>query len=295
MTKIGRNDECLCGSKKKFKKCCLNRDIVLPPKIKNNVEASENILVKTLTDELFQPMRLYYIVHDKSQLEICFRQLKCMQYHENLNDWVIEYTNEAEQLNLKVSPANVPKEAQPLIIATFYIEHETSLLIDVRSIERAEKMVEFINKHIPKNVTEITHAAIYNQVITVSSNTKESINNIDYDDIFNQKNIIIIDPKKTMREMNELAEKYENDEERFEALMKMTQDNVKKPLPTVEKFPVYFYEEGIKSFATSCQMRQMIAMKHYFGEENYSFYDLLQELGHKNINKFQIEGGWVKK
>ena len=104
----------------------------------------------------------------------------------------------------------------------------------------------------------------------------------------------VIDPETTIREMNEFAEKYDNSEDRLQALMERTQENAKKPLPKVEKFPVHFYEEGIESFSTSCQMRQMIAMKHYYGETNYSFYDLTQEFFKKNLDK-QIEGGWVRK
>ncbi|MCW5590213.1 MAG: hypothetical protein KIT27_11205 [Legionellales bacterium] len=41
-------------------------------------------------------------------------------------------------------------------------------------------------------------------------------------------------------------------------------------------------------------MRQFIAIKHYNGDLNYSFYDLTQEFFSKNREQFQIEGGWVK-
>ena len=41
-------------------------------------------------------------------------------------------------------------------------------------------------------------------------------------------------------------------------------------------------------------MRQMIAMKHYYGDINYSFYDLTQELL-KNSNGSKVKEGWIKK
>jgi hypothetical protein len=56
----------------------------------------------------------------------------------------------------------------------------------------------------------------------------------------------------------------------------------KKPLPEVEKAPIYYYEEGIGFFETACRFRQMIAMQHYLGREDYSFYDLVQELLQKS-------------
>ena len=170
------------------------------------------------------------------------------------------------------------------------------MLVDVRSIERASKLIEFINKHVPKNVAEITHAAIYNELITASHDKmNEGLNDIDYDDIFNQKNIFVVDPEKAIRDAEEIAEKYSNKDERIHAIIQKTQVDAKQPLPKVEKFPVHFYEEGIGSFSMTCQMRQVIAMKHYEGNVAYSFYDLTQEFLNKNSNKHQVEGGWIKK
>lgn len=265
-----------------------------PPK-SNNTKSSEKFLVKTLTDEFFQPMRLYYIVYDKAQLEKCFKKLKCMKYDENLDDWIIMYTDEAGKIGLQVSPKKVPKKAQPLVIASIYTESENTMLVDVRSIERAAKIIELIDKYVPKKVAEITHTAIYNKLITVNGNNQESVNDIDYDEIFSQMNITVIDPEKTIKESEKIAAQYKDKEERIQAIIQKTQDDAKKPLPEVEKFPIYFYEEGITAFATACRMRQMIAMKHYQGYQNYSFYDLTQEFVSENIDKLQTEGGWVRK
>ena len=63
MIKIGRNALYDCGSGKKYKKCCLSREVGMPAVTKSE-EASKKVLVKTLADGLFQPMRLYYTIHD---------------------------------------------------------------------------------------------------------------------------------------------------------------------------------------------------------------------------------------
>ncbi len=295
MSKVGRNEDCPCGSKKKHKKCCLARDIIIPQQSIKNDHQSERILIKTLTDELFQPMRLYYIVHDKAHLETCFKSLRCLKYDEKLNDWVVEYRDEAADLKLGVKPEKVPKEAQPLIIATIYIENETTMLVDIRSIERAKKLIEFIDIWVPRTAAEITHAAIYNQLITTSRNkTSKELSDIDYDDIFNQKNIFVVDPDRAIHDAEEIAKKHKNKNEKLHAIMEKVEENSKKQLPKVEKLPIHFYEEGINTFSMACQMRQMIAMKHYYGDINYSFYDLTQELV-KNSNGSKIKRGWIKK
>ena len=240
---------------------------------------NNKIIVKTLTNKFFQPIRLYYIVHNKVALENTFRKLSCFNFDEKLLDWVLEYSNEAESIGLNVTPNQVPKNAQPLVIATLYLDDKHTMLIDVRSVERAVALIKFINSHIPKNVSEITHAAIYNKLITVSNDSyNKEINDVDYDEIFNSKNIFVRDPDQAITESTAIAEKYDNNDDKINALLKHSEENSKKSLPTTEKFPVHFYEEGIEHFATSCQMRQMIAMKHCAGEKNYSFYDLTQEL-----------------
>lgn len=294
MSKTGRNDSCSCGSGRKYKKCCLSRDVTIPQKSIDTCK-SEKILVKTLTDELFQPMRLYYIVHNREQLESCFRDLKCFEYNKDLDDWAVEYTNEAANIGLKVKPESVPKAAQPLVIATIYIENDTTMLVDVRSIERASKLIEFLDRHVPKTFAEITHAAIYNRLITVSGDrAQEGISDIDFDEIFNQKNVFVIDPEKAFRDAEEIAKKYDDKDARLHAMMQKTQEESKKPLPLVEKFPAHYYEDGIESFSMSCQMRQVIAMKHYYGDVNYSFYDLTREFLNKNMDNLQVKEGWVK-
>ena len=182
-------------------------------------------------------MRLYYIVHDKDRLEACFKGLKCLKYHDELNDWVVEYADEAAKIGLGVEPNKVPKEIQPLIIATIYIENDTTMLVDVRSIERASKLIEFINKYVPKNTAEITHAAIYNQLITASGDrAQEGISDIDYDEIFNQKNIFVVDPEKAIRDAELIAEKHQDKDERIQEMMKKTREDSKKPLRKWKNF-----------------------------------------------------------
>jgi len=279
-TKIGRNDPCHCGSGKKFKKCCASRDITVSRKSNNNnLNSSEKILVMTLTDELFQPMRLYYIVHDKEKLKSLLKNLKCVEYDENLKDWVIYYADEAAKIKLKVPPSKVPKQARPLVIATIYIDNEHAMLIDIRSIERASKLIEFIDKYIPKAVVQITHAAIYNQLISSLKDAPKSAIDVDYDVIFSQKNTTTKDPEKYAKELKAFAAK--NKKERIQALIKRNEGESKKQLPKVEKFPVHYYEEGIDSFNVTCRMRQVIATQHYLGNEDFSFYDLVHKMVHQ--------------
>ena len=288
MNKTGRNIDCPCGSGKKYKKCCLYKSVTSPSKLKN-VDLSKGTLVKTLTDELFQPVRLYYTIYNKPKLIAHFKNLKCIDYDADLDEGILMYIEEATDFNLNVAPNKIPKKAQPLIIAKLFIEDKNTLLIDLRSIERAAEIILFMDKHISQTVIKITHAAIYNKLISTSHRKFKDITNIDYDDLFNEKRITFNDPEKKISETKAIFASHKNKEEAIKALSQKTEDDAKKPLPEVEKFPIYYYEEGITHFKTACQFRQIIATQHFLGEKNFSFHDLIQELLYKNQDQFFTE------
>jgi len=281
MEKHARNKLCPCGSGIKHKRCCLNRGVGVINEA--NMDFSSPLLIRTLTEELFQPVRLYYTLHDRAKLDRVFEQLTCMEYNEALEDWTLTYAAEAAEIHLEVPPNKVPAPAQPLILATIYFEHD-EMLVDLRSIERAVKIIEFINQHVPRAVVEITYTAIYNKLITADNDDLTSISEFDFDEIFNDERITIMNPDDIVSEMESAASQYENKDEAWQAAQRASDDAAKKPLPEVEKMPIYYYEEGIDHFETMCKFRQMIAAQHFFGRKDYSFYDLTQELLHRVEN-----------
>jgi hypothetical protein len=44
------------------------------------------------------------------------------------------------------------------------------------------------------------------------------------------------------------------------------------------KFPVHFYEDGIKSFETALRLRQMVAFEHWQGNTSFTFGDIVQKI-----------------
>jgi hypothetical protein len=294
MSKAGRNDECPCGSGLKFKKCCLPKES--NRMVTSRASGSSKVkLAKTLTDEFFQPMRLYYTIHDQAQLKTYLQNLKCIHHENAAQDWDIQYCHEAAELGLSVASEKIPKSMQPLVIGTIYIKTTSLMLLDVRSIERAEKLIKFIDRYIPKMAAEITHAAIYNQLVTLDEN---NIQDIHYDEIFNEAHFKLSGSEMPIPDAKLFAKQYPDPAERAKAGTKIIEENAKKPLPKVEKFPVHFYEDGLSGFSIACRTRQRIAMKHYQGYTDYTFYDLMQEFAQSPtvidcLEDFQNGKPWI--
>ena len=53
---------------------------------------------------------------------------------------------------------------------------------------------------------------------------------------------------------------------------------VKEPLTEVESFPIHYYEDGITGLEGCLTMREAIALQHWNGNKNYTFYDLMQQI-----------------
>ena len=279
MVKIGRNAPCPCGSGKKYKKCCLHDGSDFQSTAPCRSYKSSNLkIIKTLTDEFFQPVRLYYVLHNKESLVTHFQQLKCMDYDEEFDAWVLSYNNEAANLGLAVPAKKVPQEAQPLIIATIYIKHNDSVLIDVRSIERAIKLIQFINAHVPRDVAEVTHAGIYNGLIGLGQTSVKKLKeaDIDYDELFDET-VIANSSEEKLQDHKALVAQY-GKEEAARIFFQHVEDSAKKPLPKVEKLPLHYYEDGIEKAEMMFTLRQVVALEHFRGNTDFSFYDAVAEV-----------------
>lgn len=74
MVKIGRNDKCACGSGKKYKKCCLEKDAQL----KTN-QVVHNPVTRWLTYEEVNDMSTDEIIHKLGELGISFNREEFLQ------------------------------------------------------------------------------------------------------------------------------------------------------------------------------------------------------------------------
>ena len=92
----------------------ISRKLFRAKKSKSFKNLDSSTLLMTMTEEFFQPARIYYDVRDQVALQDIFMDLKCMDYDDQNNCWVWNYTEEAKNINLKRSWSELPKESHPL-------------------------------------------------------------------------------------------------------------------------------------------------------------------------------------
>ena len=260
---VGRNDPCPCGSGIKYKKCCLAATTATAASVITPKPTSTRQYVGTMTGEVFIPIRLYYKINDKIGVETAFRKLECMDYDPANDRWTWLFDNEAKHLKFEKSYSSIPVHRRPIILGSFYSRVDTEMYIDVGSVDRAVKAVEFFDKHIDRSVAEVTYFAIYNKITSDEAEKPGPC----FDSLFSDVRTDLID------------QKMEANITRISEAVKAGQflDIVnERKFELVEAHHVNYYAEGVVQLKTSLELREAVAVARWNGNPDYCMNDLIK-------------------
>lgn len=222
-------------------------------------------IIKTMTGEIFLPIRLYYNLHSKSGLQARLSNLSCMNYDRAGNRWVWLYDGEAKNLKLSVPYSSIPPDKRPIILGSFYSRVDDQMYLDVGSVERAIKAIEFFDKRIKKAVAEVEYVAIYNKVCS----TMDEHPGYCFDKLFSNVRTNAIDLAVEFK-LEDARKSIE--EGRAGEMMNA------KNFELVEAFPAHYYEDGISHVGTSLKARQTVAVARWNGQTDYCMTDLIKDV-----------------
>ena len=200
-----------------------------------------------------------------------------MDYDSELRRWVWLYSAEAAELQFK----NQPDTEVPIVIGEFVLKGSNEAVLNVRSVERAIKAIPFFDRYIARDVAEVTHITIINKLFSV-----EEVLSIErLDQLFERSDITVRKPEAIMGKLLEIKAGTDNKLERLAAFGQFVTELASEPEPEIEKFPAYYYEDGIESLNLALRQRQFVALEHWKGNTNYTAMDAIREFVTK------IEGG----
>jgi hypothetical protein len=199
---------------------------------------TDQALLATITGEAFQPVRLYYRVVDREAVLRAFRKLRCVDYDATQKRWVWLYQHEASSLRFKRSYADLPKQLRPIVLGSFFLRGADTLILDVRSPERALAALRFFDKHLPRKAAQVTEAEIVNKLFPLAGNE-----HLAPAQLFDHQESARRDPEA---------------------------------LPDIDRLPIRFYEDGIDQFALAVKVRQIVASEHWLGNTKCSLLDAIK-------------------
>lgn len=233
---------------------------------------SEKTIGMTATGEIFQPVRLYYTVLNRQEVEKRLARLRCIEVDTSQKRWVWLYTDEAKAINFKNDFHSIPEEMSPIVIGSFVWKNDETLILDVRSFERALEAIPFFDKYIPRSLAKTTHCATVNRIFEMAESAPSNF------DIFFEGNdkLVEINPNAFMDRAREtpLSKNGSPDLQAITSFLGNEMDRFFE----VEKFPLHFYEDGLTSLKGSFTLRRIIAIKRWEGDTNYSYKDVFKNM-----------------
>jgi hypothetical protein len=221
-------------------------------------------IIKTMTGEVFLPIRLYYNLHSKSGLQARFINLLCMNYDHAGDRWTWLYDGEAKNLKFSVPYSSIPPHKRPIILGSFYSRVDGQMYLDVGSVERAIKAIEFFDRRIKRVVAEVEYVAIYNKVCS----SMEEHPGYCFDKLFSEihtEGIDLIVEKKLADATTSIKEG------RIVEMMNT------RNFELIEAFPTHYYEDGVHNLETSLIARQAVAVARWSGKADYCMTDFIRD------------------
>ena len=253
------------------------RVIIPNPEVGAADQTGERRLALTTTGELYQPARVYFQVHDHRVLMRSLNRLRCISADPPNHRMCWTYTDEAKKLKLPYQRPKIPA-GESLILGSLRIRDSLDLMVlDVRSFDRAVQAVTFFGRQIPRRLAEPTRITIVNSLFDGGSGSLPKPEDLFADtDLENY-----VDSEMGLDDMMESVNKVKGELARLEALMSALETRSRRPLPIIETLPVRFHEDGIGPLKNALESRQVVAMKHWDGESEFSMHDLVQIIADK--------------
>ena len=234
----------------------------------------EQTLLATMTGEHFQPVRLRYQVLNRSGLLRAFEKLSCIDRDQTQQRWVWLYAHEAKKLKFPRSHAQIPQELHPIVIGSFFLRPEATLLLDLRSCERAILAIPFFDKMLPRKLVRLVNAEIVNRLFPATDANQQ----LTPTTLFDSQPITAIDPEALLRRFMEKMSNITDPNEKARMLIEEGKTAAREPLPEMERFPVHYHEDGLAGFKLAVRVRQIVALKHWQGYHEYTLNDTIQAL-----------------
>ena len=157
------------------------------------------------------------------------------------------------------------------MIGSLFLRTKETLLLDLRSCERALLAIPFFDRHLPRRLVEVVDAEVVNRLFPAT----ESNLKLTPDALFDRQIGTGVDPESLVQRLAEKTAHAEDLQERLKIVIEDLTSRAKEPLPEIERFPVHYAQDGIGGFQLALRLRQIVAMEHWQGNTDYTLQDAI--------------------
>jgi hypothetical protein len=155
------------------------------------------------------------------------------------------------------------------------------LLLDVFSMQRVTTAIQFFDAKINRRLACVSRLRVVNQCFDARTGVSEIEMHPSFDVFFDRDDVYIPDPEAYVAEMETIAARYENPDERVKAITDYVERQSSLPVPTIEEVPIFPQEPAFADRLAAQLVAQMIvAVEHLRGNTRYTRQDAIQALLH---------------
>ena len=233
----------------------------------------EKKLLMTMTGEMHQPVRLYYQVFNQAAVLKAFAKLRCLDEDQDNQRWVWLYHGEAKKLKFHKSYSAIPRQSRPIVLGVFRFPSAQDMTLDVRSWERATHAVVFFDRYLKRSIAHVMHAAIVNRLFPYTTDGLPVLAAL-----FAPAQVTEIDGEAVLRRIAASLQTIQDPQQRLDRAFTLMEQQSHERLPEVEKLPVHYYAEGVRSFETTLRLRQIVAFEHWRGNTACTLGEVIQKV-----------------
>lgn len=225
--------------------------------------AKERRLLVTMTNEPFQPVRLYYATPDQSFVVERLRRLECMV--EALPERCWQWLFHAEAASLRFAAGgydDVPKEKRPIVLGRIRFPKRGGMTLQTNSIERAIAGARFFALRLGPEVVAMRCRVVNRCFAADEGQPDKLMATLDQD-------VTVIDPREAEAALRRELKGVRPSQDAERAAAEFLQRRIKsqEDVPMVEDFPLAPEEETpeFQHLATTLQFRFVRAFEHWRG------------------------------
>jgi len=231
-------------------------------------------LLATMTNEPFQPVRLYYAIPDESFVIERLRRLGCVAEASHERCWQWLYHAEAGALRFAGGEyGDVPKERRPIVLGRIRFPKHGRMTFETNSIERAIVGARFFAPRFGPEVVAMRCRMVNRWFAADEGDPHELMGVLDRD-------VTVIDPREAEAELIRDLAGARSPEDAQRAMAERMKRRLEsgEDVPAVEDFPLAPEEETpeFERLATALEFRLMRALEHWNGNTHLTLSAIIE-------------------
>ena len=254
-------------------------------------ERLQKPFLTTETGEAYQPIRIRYDLLQQVQPSKLLDQLKCCVRRTDAPGWDWLWCEECHDVQFTATTPE-QQDVQRLRLGSLIIVDQT-LYLNLPSFKRACLAVSFFQKYLSVDVM-IRQADFVNKVFGMNEPLPRGLT-----ELFKEKELdqMIQQRIADYNKVQERCEKASSAEEALNILAEYTKKEAAKRLPYVERYMFQEHDQqsaddieaAFLSFAIFLRSRELVAIRRWFGQTNYTLANVADEVAEQVFDDVNVD------